>query len=144
WTVLEVTNLEYQDGIVYAADAFNQENTGFPIAESFDGGVTWQESAEVENIELKSPPLRDCGQLNPGICYRLTSIGILQELGPERKWKNVEGVDPRCTDMIIFDWNDKEYVIVAIGEYGIMRRELPGGEWEVIHVLQADEPIEDQ
>jgi len=44
--------------------------------------------------------------------------------------------------MILFDWNEEEYIIVAIGLYGIMRRELPDGEWEVIHVLWASTPTD--
>jgi hypothetical protein len=144
-TIDSITNLEYyQDGVVYAANVASQEYTYFPVAESIDGGVTWQETNDPYTIELKSLPLQHCGRLNPRICYRLTRNGNLQELGPERKWKNVEDVSTKGYDMILFDWNDKEYVIVAIGEYGILRRELPDGEWKVIPVLIADTPIENE
>ena len=143
WIVDSVTNLEYyQDGIVYAADINKRENNIFPVAVSIDGGVTWEEATEVNTIELKSLPITHCGRLNPGICYRLTRIGELLELGPEGEWKKVENVDKEGYDMILFDWNDKDYVIVAIGDYGILRRELPDGEWEVIHVLWASTPID--
>jgi hypothetical protein len=143
WIVETVTNLEYyQDGIVYAADVRKQQNNIYPVAVSIDGGVTWEEATEVNNIELKSLPITDCGRLNPEICYRLTRIGELQELGPEDEWVKVEEVDKDGYDMILFDWNEEEYVIVAIGIYGIMRRELPDGEWEVIHVLWASTPID--
>jgi len=46
--------------------------------------------------------------------------------------------------MVLFDWNDKEYVIVAVGEYCMLRRELPDGEWQVFSVLLADKPIENK
>jgi hypothetical protein len=142
WTVETVTNLEYyHDGIVYAADVRKQKDNIYPIAVSIDGGVTWEEATEVNSIELKSLPITDCGRLNPEICYRLTRIGELQELGPEGEWVKVEDVYRDGYDMILFDWNEQEYVIVAIGMYGIMRRELPDGEWEVIHVLFASTPI---
>ena len=145
WIVDSVTNLEYyRDGIVYAADITKRENNIFPVAESLDGGVTWEEATEVNNIELKSLPLQHCGRLNPGICYWLTRSGELMIMGPEREWKKVEDVNIEGYDMILFDWNDKEYVIVAVGEHGILRRELPDGEWKVIPVLWADRPIENE
>ena len=144
WTVDSVTNLEYyRDGIVYAADITKQGNHKFPVAESIDGGVTWQETTEVTNIELKSKPITHCGRLNPGICYRLPRSGNLLVWGPEGEWIS-DGVSAEGHDMILFEWNDKEYVLVAIGEHGILRRELPYGEWEIIPVLLADTPIEDE
>jgi hypothetical protein len=145
WIVESVTNLEYdQNGIVYAADITKRANHILPVAESIDGGVTWQESTEVDHIELRSLPLEHCGRLNPEICYRLTRSGVLEVLGPEQEWKIIEDVNIEGYDMILFDWNNKEYVIVAIGWHGILRRELPNGEWEVIPVLWADRPIENE
>ena len=116
----------------------------YPIAESYDGGLTWQESTEVDHIEIKSLPLEHCGRLNTGICYRLTRSGVLQVLGPEDEWKIVEEVNTEGYDMILFNWNEKEYVIVAIGEYGTLRRELPDGEWKVVPVLWAANKIENE
>ena len=143
WIVESVTNLEYyQDGIVYAADVRKRENNKYPVAVSIDGGSTWEESTDVNSIELKSLPVTDCGRLYPEICYRLTRIGELEQLGPEGEWVRVEEVYRDGYDMILFDWNEEEYVIVAIGLYGIMRRELPDGEWESIHVLWASTPID--
>ena len=144
WIVESVTNLEYyRDGIVYAADVTKRGYRGYPVAESMDGGVTWQESTELENIELKSLPVEICGRLNPDICYKLTTSGYLKLLGPEDEWESVEDVNLKAQDMIIFDWNDREYIILAIGHYGTLRRELPDGEWEVIPVLWADMSIEE-
>jgi len=146
WKVYSVTNLEYyQDGIVYAADITRRANIYLPVAESIDGGVTWQEATEVRNIELKSLPVQNCGRLNPEICYRLPIGGELRVWGgTERKWIKAADVSVKVYDMIIFDWNDKEYVLLAIGEYGILRRELPYGDWKVFPVIYADQPIENQ
>jgi hypothetical protein len=151
WIVSDVTNLDYhQDGIVYAADLHKRGDHEFPVAESLDGGLTWQETTEFIHLELRSLPLELCGRLNPEICYRITVWGILQLLGPELEWENVEEINftedenTKCHDMIIFGWNDIEYVIVAIGEHGILRRELPDGEWQVIPVLWASIPLENE
>jgi len=144
-TVDSVTNLEYyQDGIVYGAEFPSWGNIFASVVKSIDGGETWDETNEVFSIEIKSLPLQHCGRLNAWTCYRLTKKGKLLELGPGRKWENVEGVSVRGYDMVLFDWNDKEYVIVAVGEYGILRRELPDGEWQVFSVLLADKPIENK
>jgi hypothetical protein len=147
WTILKVTNLEYgQDGVVYAAENLGPDNANFPIGVSMDGGLTWQETTEVKNIELKSLPLLHCGRLNPEICYRLNTTGTLKVLGPDNEWVNVEelvleDIYLKGEDMILFEWEDSEIVIVAVGKYGILRRELPDGAWQVIPVLSADEPL---
>jgi len=144
-TVASVTNLEYyQDGIVYAAEFPSWGNIFASVVKSIDGGETWDEASDVFSIEIKSLPLQHCGRLNAWTCYRLTKNGKLLELGPERKWKNVGDVSTKGYDMILFDWNDREYVIVAAGEHGILRRELPDGEWKVIPILLADKPIENE
>jgi len=151
WIVSDVTNVDYyQGGIVYAADLEKRGYHEYPVAESLDGGLTWQETPEFVHLELRSLPLENCGRLNPEICYRISTWGILQVLGPENEWENDEesnfliGDNTKCQDMIIFDWNDIEYVIVAIGEHGILRRELPDGEWQVIPVLWASISIENE
>ena len=143
WIVDSVTNLEYyQDGIVYAADVRKEQNNIYPVAVSMDGGLTWEEAPDVNTIELKSKPVTICGRLNPEICYRLTSMGDLLQLGPDGEWVELEELTRAGKDIILFDWNDREYVILAIGDYGIQRRELPDGEWEVIHVLWAATPYD--
>ncbi len=150
WIVSEVTNLDYQDGIVYAADLEKRGDHEFPVAESLDGGLTWQETTEFIHVELRSLPLEICGRLNSEICYRITVWRELQLLGPENEWESVDEINYvqdeniNCHDMIIFDWNGIEYVIVAVGEHGILRRELPEGEWQVIPVLWASTPIENE
>jgi hypothetical protein len=43
----------------------------------------------------------------------------------------------KAYDMLIISWEGKDYLIVAVGESGILRRELPRGNWEIIGVLRA-------
>jgi hypothetical protein len=146
----EVTNLEYyKDGIVYAADRHRSEdNNDYPVAKSLDGGLTWEEAPEVRNVEEKGLPIKHCSHLHPEICYKLTKTGKLQELASDGTWIDVEGLEIKTSyetkrvkvyDLILFEWEDKDYVIIAVGEYGIWRRELPDGDWSEISVLYADE-----
>ena len=141
--VCKVTNLEYyKDGIVYAADRDGWGEDGYPVAQSMDAGQTWEVAAQEGNIEEKGLPIKHCSHLNPEICYRLTRFGQLQELKiskEQESWVNVSGLEPaRAYDLILFEWNDKEYVIVAVGEHGVWRRELPNGSWDEISVMGAD------
>jgi hypothetical protein len=149
--ITKVTNLEYyKNGIVYAADraVTNNENY-YPVAKSVDGGITWETAPEINNIEEKGLPIKHCSHLNPEICYQLTTSGKLQELSSDGTWIDVKGLEVRINpydtkkikvyDLILFEWEEKEYVIIAIGEYGIWRRELPSGKWDEISVLGADE-----
>ena len=141
-TVYEVTNLEYdQDGIVYAAGIEDWKDMYYPVGISMDWGLTWEDTDAIYNIEQKSLPIKHCGQINHQICYQITSFGRLKEVTPENELVTVESVKTRAFDMVIFNWDDNEVVIVAVGEYGIFRRELPNGKWINIPVLSADTPI---
>jgi hypothetical protein len=113
---------------------------------SLDGGLTWQETSEVDNIEIKNLPILHCGRLNPEICYRITSYGNIKELGSDGEWGNVEELiveegTMEGYDMIIFEWEEKEIVIIAAGDYGVLRRELPDGKWQLIPVHWAVKSI---
>jgi len=141
-TVYEVTNLEYdQEGIVFAAGVDEWKETYYPVGISMDGGLTWEDSDTVFNIEQKSLPIKHCGQINPEICYLITRFGRLKEYTTNHDFINVENINTKAFDMVIFNWDDQEVVIVAVGEYGIYRRELPSGTWTHIPVLAADAPI---
>jgi hypothetical protein len=149
--ITTVTNLEYyKDGITYAADREvpTDDENYYPVAKSLDGGLTWEEAPEVRNIEERGLPIKHCSHLYPDICYQLTKSGKLQELSNDDTWIDVKELEIKTTyetfrievyDLILFEWAEKEYVIIAIGEYGIRRRELPDGEWDEISVLGADE-----
>jgi hypothetical protein len=141
-TVYDVTNLEYyQEGIVYAADIEEWEDAYYPVAISTDGGLSWEETDTVYNIEQKSLPIKHCGQIYPDICYQITRFGRLKEYTSGNELENVDSVSTKAFDMIIFSWEQREFVLVAAGEYGIFRRELPSGKWINIPVLEADVPI---
>lgn len=141
-TVYKVTNLEYyQEGIVYAADIDDWKDMYYPVAISIDGGLTWEESETIYNIEQKSLPIKHCGHNYPEICYQITRLGRLKEYLSNNELENIDSVKTKVFDMIMFDWDGKEYVIVAVGEYGIYRRELPHGKWINIPVLAAKTPI---
>ena len=148
--VTKITNLEYyKDGIILAADKeISPDENSYPVAKSLDGGLTWEVAPEISNIEEKGLPFKDCSHLYPNICYKLSRFGGLQELTNDGKWVGVEGLEIKTPygtksvkvyDFILFEWEEKEYLIIAIGEYGIWRRELPNGNWDEISVLGADE-----
>jgi hypothetical protein len=150
-SISKITSLDYyKDGIVYAADreATDSENY-YPVAKSLDGGITWEEAPEISNIEERGLPIKHCSHLYPEICYKLTKSGKLQELSSNGAWIDVKGLEIKINpyetkkikvyDLILFEWEEKEYAIIAIGEYGIWRQELPNGDWSEISVLYADE-----
>lgn len=135
-TVYSVTDLEYyKDGVVYAADRENYDDMNPQTATSNDGGITW-EGPYTESVELKSLPIIHCSHLIPELCYRITSRGNLEE--SEDRGEEWTFITAAAYDLILFEWKDKEYVIVAIGEWGILRRELPDGDWQTIPVLGAE------
>jgi len=148
----KVTNLEYyKNGIVYAADREvpTDDENHYPVAKSLDGGLTWEEAPEVRNIEERGLPIKHCSHLYPEVCYQLTKSRKLQELSNDGTWIDVKGLELKINpyetkkikvyDLILFEWEEKEYAIIAIGEYGVWRRELPNGSWNEISVLGADE-----
>jgi len=142
YEVTTVTNLEYYNGVVFAADRDGWGENSYPVAKSLDGGVTWEPANDINNIEEKGLPIKHCGHINPAICYQITTSGRIQELkvfNEEDTWMNVSGLESiHVYDLILFEWQDKEYIIVAIGEYGTWRRELPNGKWDEISVLYAN------
>jgi hypothetical protein len=49
------------------------------------------------------------------------------------------GLTVKAYDLIIIPYDGKQVILVAVGEAGILRRELPNGNWELIRVLHAGE-----
>lgn len=148
-TVYSVTDLDYsKDGIIYAID---MKSNGSPqVATSKDGGLTWEHFYE-ENVistESKTFPISHCytyfEPYRATTCYRVTSSKQLQANyklpGIEDAWFSVfDSTDlvVKAYDMLVISWEGKDYLIVAAGESGVLRRELPHGNWEIIGVLQA-------
>jgi hypothetical protein len=141
WTVFKVTNLEYyKNGIVYAADRDGWGKFSYPVAKSLDFGATWELDNMQSNIEEKGLPIKLCGHLNPETCYQVDKNEHLQELVNNETWVNVQQLETTPVyDLILFEDDGTEIVIVANGEYGIWRRELPNGDWAKISILHANQ-----
>ena len=136
WAVHSVTNLEYRnDGIVLAADKDGWGENSYPVAKSSDGGLTWERASDINNIEERGLPIKLCSHADPNICFRVTKNGVLEESYDNGTTWTI--VADGAHDLIFFEWDNKEYVIVAIGERGVFRRELPDAEWEKIAVINA-------
>jgi hypothetical protein len=143
WTVHEVTDIKYsEEGIIYVTDNnFGKES--YPVAESLDGGLTWEliSSSKVIVFKEKIYPVQACYSKNSKHCYRVLDTGKLEIMYEYiETWTEVfpsNDITFVARDVTIFPWEDKEYIIVAIGEGGILRRELPDGNWEIINVLGA-------
>ncbi|MBI5933707.1 MAG: hypothetical protein HY867_08360 [Chloroflexi bacterium] len=147
-TVYSVTDLNVtKDGIVYATD---KENYGErpPIAISKDGGQTWElsfEEKDAKNIDQKTYPISLCYRVDfSRNCYRIKSNRQFEitsdDDSGEKNWFLVfdsNDLVVKATDMAIVSWEGKDYLLVAIGEGGILRRELLHGGWEIIEVLGA-------
>jgi hypothetical protein len=141
WEVRSVTNLEYyKDGIVYAADKTMGGETSYPVAISMDGGLTWEEAIDRSNVEEKSLPITHCSHMYEKICYRLNRNGRLQLFNGDNEWVIVTGFENiKVYDLILFEWDGEEYVMVAAGEYGVIRQKLPTGSWDETSVMSADQ-----
>ncbi len=150
-TVYNVTDLEYsKDGTIYAIDKKSYSPDSYQIAISKDGGLTWEHSFEDTNISAESIkyPISQCytyfEPYRGTTCYRVTSTRKLQinyqVIDIKDDWFSVfdfNDIVVKANDMLIFSWEGKDFLIVAIGESGILRRELPNGNWEIIGVLLA-------
>ena len=134
--VRSVTDLEYyKDGIVYAADRENYGEMYPTTAMSNDGGLTWEEEY-IEGVEMNGLPIIHCSNLTSDLCFRVTKGGRLEESKDRgNTWTTISA---GARDLILFEWESKEYVIVAKGEWGILRRELPNEDWQAIPVLEAN------
>ncbi len=141
--VSNVTDLVYSDdGIIYAADreTFGQES--YPIAKSFDGGLTWERDFDsLPSIHEKQYPIQVCNSRSEKLnhnCYRVTSTHQLERFWNE-SWVKVfpSDLSVKAYDIIIFTVEGNNYMLIAIGETGVLRRDLPDGNWEIIPVIYA-------
>jgi hypothetical protein len=149
WTMTSVTDLVYRDdGVLYVADreTFGQES--YPIAKSIDGGITWEpdnENANLPELGEKTYPIVLClegrNEFGGKICYRVTHNYQLEiSYDSQEHWYEVfrsEDLNIRARDLVIITFEEKQYLVIAIGENGIMRKELPDGNWEIIGVINA-------
>ena len=145
WAVSSVTDLAISDdGVIYAADRENFGQETYPIAKSLDGGLTWERDFEKDslpNLHEKRYPIQACNSRSETLnhnCYRVTSNHQLEQYG-NKSWVRVfpSDLSVRAYDIIIFTRENNNYMLVAIGEAGVLRRDLPQGNWEIIPVINA-------
>jgi hypothetical protein len=143
-----VTALDFKDGNVYAAEVYDKGFDDYPAAWSTDGGYSWNNYYSMlgdiaQTINDKTLPITACSSSNPESCYRVTEEGKLEQSDNKGfTWKDVSSIDKysisKAYDLLIFNWGEKEYLIVAVGENGILHRILPDGKWNLKGVLQAN------
>ncbi len=142
-TIVSVTNLAYSsDGILYAADEATFGTEQYPIAKSLDAGLSWERDYQIGALpqsHTRTYPIEVCGNLNA--CYRVTSNHQLESYqSASQDWGEVfpfKDLSVKANDIIIFVKDGKQYILVAIGRGGVLRRELPAGPWEIIRVINA-------
>jgi hypothetical protein len=143
-----VIDVEFKDEIVYAVEVHTKGYEDYPAAWSQDGGLSWNHYYSVldniiTSINEKTLPIQVCSELSDELCYKVTDEKHLFESQDKGEtWKTVATNNYRFTyayDVIIFTFKGHEYALVAIGENGVLRRELPDGKWKKISVLGANE-----
>jgi hypothetical protein len=155
-TVYSVTDLTYtEDGIIYAADKEGYTEEWFPVAISQDGGITWERSYsdndDMQYIDKKNYPIEYCKYIDyyeVTHCYRVTAnLSFVYGFNYPKydkpgsySWSPVfdsGDIQVKAYDMIVFPCEDKECILIAAGEAGVLRRVLSDGNWEIINVLGA-------
>jgi hypothetical protein len=150
----DVVALTYRDGILYA-----KSSSAFYLVQSTDKGDTWEgvgysndnwKTIEAALIE-RNLPIQIC---NPAIlqtCYRVDgtdqvlasndggqSWQIAWETPPDRReFLSHFSHDVATYDLIIITENSSQYLFVAMGDNGILRRQLPDGGWIRLGVEKA-------
>jgi len=150
-TVEAVTHLLVKNETVVAFDKIRGA-----IAVSEDGGRTWAQSHEHDDTfpnEYVSLPIVVCVPDNQNECYRINgekNVEISKDGGkswdiswelPADRVKYLNQANPNLDlgpyDLIMIQRQNRNYVLVAAGEDGILRKELPYGDWERIAVENA-------
>ena len=148
-----VTHLESNGEILFAFDATNGT-----MAVSDDGGKTWDriEESELDDFPrtMEPMPMVVCLPDPQKECYRINGEKVVEESNdggttwkiswqlPAARLPYIMRINPEIDlgtyDLLITQWEDHGYILVAAGEEGILRRELPNGEWERIRVRNAE------
>lgn len=151
-TVETVTHLSIANDAVVAFDVKHQT-----MATSEDGGKNWTRSDGYSDKfpnEYVALPKVECWTDNESECYRIDGNKIVEisknrgetwdvswEL-PTDRITYLNRVNPDIDlgpyDLIIIPWEGRDYVLVAMGDEGILRKELPDGAWERIRVENAE------
>jgi hypothetical protein len=150
----DVVALTYRDGILYA-----KSSVAFYLVRSTDKGDTW-EGVGYSNDDWKTIdtalgerklPIHVCDPAIQQTCYRIDgtdkvlvsndggqSWQIAWETPPERlEFISHISRDITTYDLIIAAENGSRYLFVAMGNNGILRRQLPDGEWIRLGVEKA-------
>ncbi len=146
-----ITSLVYKDGAVYAVDNLSSG----AVLKSLDEGATWEycwtDCRDIWNsASVRGMPIQVCDPEEPSDCYRITGGNSVEvskdngkswstgwEIPPDRRgFVEREGSIPTPRDMIIMS-DGNRYLLVAMGNDGIIRRHLPTGKWERIAVYNA-------
>jgi hypothetical protein len=148
-----VRALEYQNGILYAESAYDG------LVKSTDGGNSWNwldyQKDEIESIygmfSNRELPIQACDPIQRQTCYMVDGTPIVSisndkgkswqiawEIPPDRR-EYVIHVSENITtqDLIIVDESDSRYLFIAMGKHGILRRQLPDGDWIQLGVEEA-------
>jgi hypothetical protein len=147
-----VTHLIVKNENLFAFDSINST-----IAVSEDGGQTWQWVDEYDSgslpDKLRPLPITTCAPDNQEECYRVSGQKIVEESHDGgQSWKTswqlpadrlsyLQRVDSYIDlgpyDLLVIERESHFYVLVAAGEEGVLRKELPNGEWDRIGVQNA-------
>lgn len=158
-----IRRLANVNGVLYAADLAHSDR--YFVARSKDGGRTWQSIYNEEQpqgiFRDVTLPLEVCNPSESQECYRIsgqeeiqisTDGGLsweiawgvphgrrdfMQRFASWRYHREEEQVDLGPYDMIFFEQNDDTYLLVAMGNEGVMRRRTPDGDWERYEVGMA-------
>lgn len=147
-----VTHVMAQNGSFIAFDITNGTR-----AISEDGGGNWAriDGSQFDEFpnELRSLPMVVCLPDQQDECYRIDGQKIVEEsddggktweiswqLPPERS-TYLERINSDIKlgpyDLLMIQWENQDYVLVAVGGEGILRKKVPGGEWERVQVRNA-------
>lgn len=151
-TVETVTHLSIANDTVIAFDIEHET-----MATSEDGGKNWTRSDGYSDKfpnEYVSLSKVECLADNESECYRIDGNKIVEISKNKGKTWDVSwelpadritylnrvnpDIDLGPYDLIIIPWEGRDYVLVATGGEGILRKELPDGAWERIRVENAE------
>ncbi|MBI5932272.1 MAG: hypothetical protein HY867_01085 [Chloroflexi bacterium] len=150
----DVVALTYRDGILYA-----KSSSTFYLVRSTNKGDIW-EGVGYSNDDWKTIdaalserklPIQVCDPAILQICYRVDGTeNILISNDGGKSWQTAWEIPSArreyvsrfsgiiaTFDLLIVEEGDARYLFVALGRHGILRRQLPDGEWIQLGVDEA-------
>ena len=132
------------------------------FSQSTDNGRTWMALYSLPNLERAEKAFNErqaqvevCDPIMLGTCYKIegkdqvlisnddgTSWQVAWEILPDRREyvTRISG-NMETHDLMIVEYHDSRYLFVAAGRYGVLRKQLPDGEWTPLAVEEA-EPVQ--